>query len=98
MIIRRKITAFIILCFTLVLIVTLSDGAQAEATTKPGKPDISITMDDRTATITIGCTEGADGYKVLVNAPGDTKFKKMAFVKKHGKDEIVYLAKNLVNV
>ncbi len=54
-------------------------------------------MDDRTATITIGCTEGADGYKILVNAPGDTKFKKMDFVKKHGKDEIVYLAKNLVN-
>ena len=50
-----------------------------KAADKPDKPAVTITMKDSTATITIGCTKGADGYKILVNAPGDTKFKKMAF-------------------
>ncbi len=95
--IKTKQKLIAALLFTAMLMLFFVKTDRIKAADKPDKPAVTITMKDSTATITIGCTKGADGYKILVNAPGDTKFKKMAFVKEDGTAKRTYKAKNLTS-
>ena len=64
----------------------LIPGSASYAATKPAKPKIAaqVLNNGQDVEITIKATTGAQGYKIVMKGPADTKFKKVKTLKKKG--------------
>ena len=69
----------------------------AQAATKPAKPVIKLEIlkNGTDVKITIKTTTGATGYKIVMKAPGQTKYKSVKTLKKDGTAVRAYTVKDL---
>lgn len=86
-----------VLIFVVGLILGIAPQEAAQAASKPGKPTITLeALENGTAVkVTIQKTSGADGYKIVMKAPGATKYKKIKTLKKNGTTVRTYTVKGL---
>jgi len=86
-----------ILLLAAVMIFGLFPLKASQAATKPGKPVITLeALENGTAVkVTIEKTSGAKGYKIVMKAPGEAKYKKIKTLKKTGTAVRTYTVKGL---
>ena len=74
-----------VILFTLCSVAVVPVSATS-ASSKPAKPVISaqVLENGHDVEITISATNGAQGYKIMMKGPEDTKFKKVKTLKKKG--------------
>ncbi len=86
-----------ILLLAAVMIFGLFPLKASQAATKPGKPVITLEAleNGTTVKVTIEKTSGAKGYKIVMKAPGEAKYKKIKTLKKTGTAVRTYTVKGL---
>ena len=89
----------LILLLAVTMIVGIMPLRSAHAVTKPDKPVITLEAegDGTDVKITIKETTGAQGYKIVMKAPGEKKFKKINTLKKDGTAVRTYTVKSLTD-
>ncbi len=93
----KKVLAFMLAAAMLIGLMPENSAISVFAASKPGKPVVSVeTADDGgSAVITIGKTEGAEGYWIYAMDPAAKTYTRIATVKKDGTEERTYTVKNL---
>ena len=73
------------------------DISVTTVTEKPAKPDISLqsTVSGDGVKVVIGKTKNADGYRIYMKAPGESKYKKIKSLSKSGEAKRSYTKKSL---
>ncbi len=97
---RTKVIMSFALALTLAFGLFYQGGyatVKAASEDSPAKPAVTIksAKDDTAVKITISETEGADGYRIYMKSPSDTKYKKIKTLKKDGTEARSYTVKNL---
>lgn len=97
--IKKSILGLVMLLFLAVMLGPVRSSAAENSGTKPAKPVITakVTSAGNAVKITISKTSDAEGYRIYMKAPGESKYKYIKTLKSDGTAKRYYTKKNLTD-